>query len=85
VMMVLLTVSLSLAGGMPVLRSFTILVGLPTAILCLVAMVGMVLELEREFPILGDADADEGGDDVQTSAAQAGPAVQEPSGDLSDT
>ncbi|WP_336134118.1 BCCT family transporter [Natronomonas amylolytica] len=85
VMMVLLTVSLSLAGGMPVLRSFTILVGLPTAILCMVAMVGMVLELEREFPILGDADADEGGDDVQASAAQAGPTVQEPSGDLSDT
>lgn len=58
VMMVLLTIALSLAGGMPVLQSFTILVGLPTAVLCAVAMVGMVIELEREAPILSDADVE---------------------------
>ncbi|WP_049980467.1 BCCT family transporter [Halolamina rubra] len=51
-MMVLLTIALSLAGGMPVLQSFTILVGLPTAVLCAIAMAGMLVELEREFPIL---------------------------------
>jgi len=58
VMMVLLTIALSLAGGLPVLQSFTILVGLPTAILCAIAMVGMVIELEREAPILSDADVE---------------------------
>lgn len=51
-MMVLLTVSLSLAGGLPVLQSFTILVGLPTAIMCAITIVGMVIELERHTPVL---------------------------------
>lgn len=53
-MMVLLTVSLSLAGGLSVLQSFTILVGLPTAVLCAVTIVGMIVELERYFPVLVD-------------------------------
>jgi len=51
-MMLLLTIALSLAGGMPVLQSFTILVGLPTAVLCAIAMTGMLVELERQFHIL---------------------------------
>ncbi|ELZ12010.1 BCCT transporter [Halovivax asiaticus JCM 14624] len=63
VLMVLLTIALMLAGGMSVMQSFTILVGLPTAILCAVAMVGMVLELEREVPVLGAAlGGDDGGE-----------------------
>lgn len=69
-MMVLLTVSLSLAGGMPVLQSFTILVGLPTAILCAVTMVGLLLEFEREFPILTEDDIDDT-DDIETAPMQS--------------
>lgn len=51
-MMIFLTISLSLAGGLPVLQSFTILVGLPTAILCVITIVGMIIELERHSPVL---------------------------------
>lgn len=62
-MMVFLTVSLGLAGGLPVLQSFTVLVGLPTAIMCVIAIVGMVVELERHAPVLvgGAAESTESG------------------------
>lgn len=84
VMMVLLTIALSLAGGMPVLQSFTILVGLPTAILCAVTIVGMLIELEREFPVLTGTTADEAdeADDVQSAATDS--TVQQPAGQRSD-
>ncbi|WP_053948192.1 BCCT family transporter [Halolamina sediminis] len=71
-MMVLLTIALSLAGGMPVLQSFTILVGLPTAILCAIAMLGMLIEFEREFPILTESDSEE-----SERSTPAGPSVQQ--------
>ncbi|NKE35312.1 BCCT transporter [Natronococcus sp. JC468] len=71
-MMVLLTISLNLAGGMSVLQSFTILVGLPTAVLCGLTMVGMLLEFEREFPVLGEDDTD----DVQAPSAPTQPAIE---------
>jgi len=71
-MMVLLTIALSLAGGMPVLQSFTILVGLPTAILCAIAMFGMLVEFEREFPILTESDNEE-----SERSTPVGPSVEQ--------
>lgn len=65
-MMVFLTVSLSLAGGLPVLRSFTILVGLPTAIMCAITLIGMILELERHTPILVGEVIDKEGESLST-------------------
>mgnify|MGYP006282382527 CR=1 FL=1 len=47
-----LTIALTLAGGISVLRSFTVLAGIPAAILCLIALVGMVVQLERHAPVL---------------------------------
>jgi choline-glycine betaine transporter len=69
-MMVFLTIALSLAGGMSVLQSFTILVGLPTAVLCAVTMLGMLLELEREFPILTESESEESERSTTAAAAQ---------------
>ncbi|QKY19350.1 BCCT family transporter [Halolamina sp. CBA1230] len=74
-MMVLLTIALSLAGGMSVLQSFTILVGLPTAILCAIAMLGMLIELEREFPVLTESDNE--ASERSTTAAAAQPSVEQ--------
>jgi glycine betaine transporter len=76
-LMVLLTIALSLAGGMGVLQSFTILVGLPTAVLCAVTMLGMLIELEREFPILTESESEES--ERSTTAAAAQPSVQQQS------
>ncbi len=47
-----LTIALSLAGGISVLRSFTVLAGIPAAGLCLIALVGIVVQLERHAPVL---------------------------------
>ncbi|SFS99192.1 BCCT family transporter [Halostagnicola kamekurae] len=47
-----LTIALSLAGGISVLRSFTVLAGIPAAGLCLIALVGMIIQLERHAPVL---------------------------------
>ncbi|MFD1586228.1 BCCT family transporter [Halorientalis brevis] len=47
-----LTIALSLAGGVSVLRSFTVLAGIPAAGLCLIALVGMIVQLERHAPVL---------------------------------
>lgn len=47
-----LTVALSLAGGISILRSFTVVVGLPAAGLCTIALFGAIVQLERDFPVL---------------------------------
>ena len=47
-----LTIALSLAGGISILRSFTVLAGVPAAGLVAIALVGMVLQLERHAPVL---------------------------------
>lgn len=47
-----LTIALSLAGGISILRSFTVVVGLPAAGLCTIALFGAVVQLERDFPVL---------------------------------
>jgi glycine betaine transporter len=48
----LLTIALILVGGISILRSFTVVIGIPAAILCAIALVGMVIELERHSPVL---------------------------------
>jgi glycine betaine transporter len=48
----LLTIALILVGGISILRSFTVVIGIPAAILCAIALVGMVIELERDTPVL---------------------------------
>ncbi|QCC48513.1 BCCT family transporter [Halobellus limi] len=48
----LLTSILMVVGGFGALQAFIILVGLPSAILCAVALIGMTIEFEREFPVI---------------------------------
>jgi len=52
VVLAALTIALSLAGGISVLRSFTVLAGIPAAGLCLIALVGMIIQLERHAPVV---------------------------------
>ncbi|WP_433632920.1 BCCT family transporter [Halomicrococcus sp. NG-SE-24] len=48
----LLTSLLIIIGGLSTLQSFVVLVGFPTALMCVVCMVGLVLTLERRTPVL---------------------------------
>ncbi|MFC3960200.1 BCCT family transporter [Halovivax cerinus] len=86
VLMVLLTIALMLAGGMSVMQSFTILVGLPTGVLCAVTMVGMVLEFEREVPVLGAAlGRDERGSADDSATSTGAVRVQQSGGQPADS
>lgn len=46
-----LTIALNFVGGISILRSFTVVVGIPAAILCAIALIGMVVELEQYSPV----------------------------------
>lgn len=48
----LLTSLLIIIGGLNTLQSFVVLVGLPTALMCVVCMVGLGIELEDRKPVL---------------------------------
>lgn len=48
-----LTSLLIVTGGLSTLQSFVILVGFPTALMCVISIVGMSIELERFTPVIG--------------------------------